>query len=193
MNKDSKGRFIKGSKINLGRICSEEKRKKISDKLKGNIPWNKGGHFSDETKKKMSLARIGKKLSSETRKKMSGRKCPWLSVYSLEHSMEKHWNWKGGVSKEKNYINDQVIRRQKKLKELKRLGSSHTQLEWEQLIRDTGNKCVCCLGNGKLTKDHIIPISRGGSDSIGNLQPLCLDCNVHKNAKTINYLNTDAL
>lgn len=38
--------------------------------------------------------------------------------------------------------------------------------------------CVCCLSSDHhLTKDHILEICFGGSDSIGNLQPLCRKCN----------------
>jgi len=43
---------------------------------KGNIHWSKTGIYSEETRKKMSLAKKGRKLSEETRKKMRGR-IPW--------------------------------------------------------------------------------------------------------------------
>jgi len=31
-----------------------------------------------------------------------------------------------------------------------------------------------------MTKDHIIPLSRGGTDFAYNLQPMCLGCNIRK-------------
>jgi len=40
------------------------------------------------------------------------------------------------------------------------------------------------LGASVITVDHIVPISKGGINSIQNLQPLCYSCNSKKGAKT---------
>jgi len=40
-----------------------------------------------------------------------------------------------------------------------------------------------------MTKDHIIPRSRSGSDNLDNLQTLCTKCNNRKNDKIVN-INT---
>ena len=40
--------------------------------------------------------------------------------------------------------------------------------------------CANCGSTEKITADHIIPLSRGGRHSIGNLQPLCSTCNGSK-------------
>jgi hypothetical protein len=60
-----------------------------------------------------------------------------------------------------------------------RLG--HTGREWAALVAACGSRCVGCGdASGRLTKDHIIPRSRGGIDSLENLQPLCGPCNSRK-------------
>jgi 5-methylcytosine-specific restriction endonuclease McrA len=65
----------------------------------------------------------------------------------------------------------------------------HTQAEWFQLAAEMGWRCVCCGEQpARLTKDHIIPVSRGGSDAIGNIQPLCQSCNSIKGTTDTNWL-----
>lgn len=64
---------------------------------------------------------------------------------------------------------------------------SHTQEEWLALVAQY-DRCPRCLRawnqiaprtgeSSPITKDHIVPIARGGSNNIANLQPLCYSCN----------------
>lgn len=45
--------------------------------------------------------------------------------------------------------------------------------------------CAFCGATEKITMDHIIPISRSGNHSIGNLQPLCRKCNSSKKSRLV--------
>ncbi len=63
----------------------------------------------------------------------------------------------------------------------------HTFEQFDELCEIAGGRCLCCGEVKKLTEDHIVPLSKGGSDFIENLQPLCVSCNSRKGAKFINY------
>jgi 5-methylcytosine-specific restriction endonuclease McrA len=57
---------------------------------------------------------------------------------------------------------------------------SHTFEQWEDMKIEYNNKCAFCREEKKLTKDHIIPLSEGGTNYIDNIQPLCRNCNSKK-------------
>ena len=49
---------------------------------------------------------------------------------------------------------------------------------WEQFVYVCGSKCGACGETGvRLERGHIIPYSKGGTDSLDNLIPLCAPCN----------------
>lgn len=64
---------------------------------------------------------------------------------------------------------------------------SFTGEEFKALCEFYGNCCLCCGGNKPLTVDHVIPLSKGGRNSIENIQPLCGSCNSSKGVKVIDY------
>ncbi|HSN23714.1 MAG TPA: HNH endonuclease signature motif containing protein [Methylomicrobium sp.] len=67
-------------------------------------------------------------------------------------------------------------------------GGSYTRSEWRRLCDYYEHRCVCCGGKfHRLTVDHVIPLSKGGSNYIRNIQPLCRSCNSKKHDKEIDY------
>jgi 5-methylcytosine-specific restriction endonuclease McrA len=66
-------------------------------------------------------------------------------------------------------------------------GGSYTKHEWEMLLDLCGNRCIACGAVTKLEVDHIIPVSSGGTNDIGNLQPLCRSCNAGKGQTVADY------
>lgn len=65
---------------------------------------------------------------------------------------------------------------------------SFTAAEWKALVEHYDHKCLCCgRSDIPMHVDHVIPLSKGGSNNIDNLQPLCKSCNSRKRDKTIDY------
>jgi len=76
------------------------------------------------------------------------------------------------------------------------VGGNHTREEFLALAKAVGNICLECrepVPVIELVEDHIIPLSGGGDNSIGNIQPLCRECNEMKGATTMNWLTDYAL
>lgn len=90
--------------------------------------------------------------------------------------------------------------RQRRLHHARKRGS-HTQSEWESKRASQNGLCHYCglksldleptLVQGRLvrhvmplTKDHMIPLSRGGSDRIDNIVGACRECNERKHTMT---------
>ncbi len=72
---------------------------------------------------------------------------------------------------------------------------SFTVEEFEELCASYGNRCLACGDNkAALEADHVVALTKGGSDDIGNIQPLCGSCNRKKFVNIIDYrLNTNIL
>jgi len=71
---------------------------------------------------------------------------------------------------------------------------SYSTHDWLALKQSFGNRCLCCHAHeddlsGPLEQDHVIPLSRGGTNWITNIQPLCRACNSMggKGTKVIDY------
>lgn len=64
------------------------------------------------------------------------------------------------------------------------IGGSHTLEEWHMVKQLYGNACANC---GRIDvaihQDHKIPLARGGTDNIDNIQPLCKPCNSSKGTR----------
>ena len=67
---------------------------------------------------------------------------------------------------------------------------SYTAQEWETLKDKYGRRCLSCgkaEPSVRLIPDHIVPLAKGGSNMIQNIQPLCSRCNSQKHAKIIDF------
>jgi len=100
-----------------------------------------------------------------------------------------HHAWKGG------YQNRLWLARRR---EAMRKGAegSHTREEWDEVKAAFNNTCPACLKGAPqitLTEDHIVPLSKGGSDDISNIQPLCRSCNTRKYNRSVIFIGEHSL
>lgn len=151
-----------------------------------------------ETTKFGNNNRLGKKFSVNTKKVISEKISKlWLDENYKKMMSDNHIgkmtgpdnsNWKGGISEIKKHWNKLRLQRMKEIK------GFHSNSEWGLLKLKYNFQCVCCKKSEpeiKLTKDHIIPVSKGGSNNIENIQPLCRKCNSYKYNKVINYIDLE--
>lgn len=68
-------------------------------------------------------------------------------------------------------------------------GGKYTIKEWIELKKKYKNICLACKKKKKLVADHVIPLSRGGRNSIENIQPLCRKCNGKKYTSSTDFRN----
>lgn len=100
--------------------------------------------------------------------------------------------------KEKLRIRDEILR-QEELKKLRKqvreeliaeglIENTKRREPIPQHVQDTvwrrdGGRCVKCGSQENLEFDHIIPLSKGGSNTVRNIQLLCQKCNREKSNK----------
>lgn len=150
-------------------------------------------------KKVKSLGAFARDAASADGLRYQCKKCyneyQMTEVVKERHRKQYLDNKQFFLDKAKKWANENSVRRREisRFAERKRRSSKigngfHTQEEWQQLCDIYGNICLCCGSFEKLlTVDHIIPLSKGGTDYIDNIQPLCMNCNAKKHTKIIDY------
>lgn len=67
--------------------------------------------------------------------------------------------------------------------------SDFTCADWECVLEEFSHACAYCLRQDvKLTMDHVVPISKGGAHTVGNIVPACKSCNSKKRDRSIFYM-----
>lgn len=79
--------------------------------------------------------------------------------------------------------NPQKFRDMKQRRRAMETNNGLFEVSEKELKRLLSSPCVGCGVGDQIEVDHIIPVTRGGHYSIGNVQPLCRSCNASKNNK----------
>lgn len=73
------------------------------------------------------------------------------------------------------------------IRRVRKLGApgSHTNAEWLDKVALLGGCCIYCgRSDLPLCRDHKVPLTRGGTNDIGNVVPACRPCNSRKHNRT---------
>lgn len=117
---------------------------------------------------------------SQNRDEIIRRATAWKHKHPKAHALHgKQWRTRHPKEQRAQH----VLRRVRE----KTARGSFTGEQWNLLCAKYGNICLCCGQRKPLTVDHIVPLSQGGDNMIGNIQPLCSDCNTRKSTKIIDY------
>ncbi len=68
---------------------------------------------------------------------------------------------------------------------LAKCGGKFTVAEWKLKCSEYAYRCAYCRCRGPLTRHHVVPISRGGSNTINNIVPACKQCNCRIKTKVV--------
>lgn len=116
----------------------------------------------------------------------------WRKEYQLRYQRENRDRL--NARRRANYANDpSMVKRyvHKRRALLAGAEGSFTSDEWNALVESCEGRCLACGSDENLTPDHVVPLSKGGSNWIENIQPLCRSCNAKKHVETTDYRAND--
>lgn len=141
----------------------------------------------------MYLEELARKRDAKYRQSSPDKAKEKAIRYSEKHPDREQARWRRYRQE-----NPDMIKAKKHRREVRKRGNggSFSSVEWQALKADHDYRCLCCgkteeqiiteQGYG-LTPDHVLPIAKGGTGDIENIQPLCKLCNSRKSDKTIDY------
>jgi 5-methylcytosine-specific restriction endonuclease McrA len=84
--------------------------------------------------------------------------------------------WYGRQGKYRNPAKRAVYQQNRRAHEVGRI----TPAEWAEVLDRYHHRCAYCGASGRLTIDHVQPLSKGGRHEPSNLAPACPSCNSRK-------------
>ncbi len=165
----------------LCKPCYHEKNK--SHLRKKRVLYEKKNREKINTRNALYRKRNHEKVLRVTRewgKKNRSYKSLQNKKWAHEHTERIRFYNKRYQTSNPEAINAKTHRRRTRIT---KAGGSYTASEFKNLCKQCHYKCLCCGKRRKLTADHVVPVSKGGTSNIDNIQPLCGPCNSKKGSK----------
>ena len=148
------------------KVCAACNREKVTAYRMKNPEWKKAYDAAYVTANPERIAEYKRKHYAMNAEKVKARVKQW-AIDNRERAQQS-WNAATRTYRAKLRAN----------------GGTHTAADVKDLLNLQRHRCACC--GVKLSTyhvDHIVPLSRGGSNDKINLQILCAPCNLNKSAK----------
>lgn len=129
-----------------------------------------------------------KQWRERNKKRMAEYNLKYMKKYYEEYAEKIKMAVRAYKRTEKGKLCKQRSKIKRKAK-IKDITNTLTAEEWIEILKEYKFKCAYCGKEFTLfdreTKDHVIPISKGGNNTKENIVPACRSCNSKKHNKII--------
>jgi 5-methylcytosine-specific restriction endonuclease McrA len=155
------------------------------DKARANLPHRVEARRKYQEEHKEEISEYKKSWTAENEESVSASRRKHYELHRDEIiARSKKWGEDNPEKVRQAQANN--CRKRRAAKHASR--ASFTAEEFKALCERYGNKCLACGDTeAVLEADHVVPLTRGGSNDIGNIQPLCGTCNRKKFVSIIDY------
>lgn len=171
-------------------LCHPERRHWAHDLC---VPCYNKRYRADKIEHYNELVRLWNKKHPERRKAIRQK---WAQS-NVEQMKECRKKWR------ETHRDAEAAMKHRRRAKLLNAGGSYTAEEWQAMKDRYSGRCVACLRTEaqlaplglRLVPDHVLPLAKGGTNDIANIQPLCHNnkcknvagCNEYKNDSHIDY------
>jgi 5-methylcytosine-specific restriction endonuclease McrA len=180
---DRRKKYYEKDKEHINKV-KRKNRKKYRDK---ELAYNK--EYYQKTKERR--LEVAKKYRENNREKLLEDVRQYNKIHKKENKERSRNYRKNNPEKIKQIKNSyrknnpEAIQKHRMIRRARKAQNGIFKVSEKELAKLMASPCAVCGSNKQTTIDHIIPISRGGTHSIGNLQPLCKSCNSSKHQKVM--------